>query len=156
PVSGTLSPGNATSLYKFNANAGDPFFFDQQSVSGGSVSWRLIDPYGQQRWFNQYFSTNSTTFSDVPTAALPFTGTYTLLIASEPSNANPADYTFAADYVPLAAPIQITGLEFQPAPDLGVTGLAVSSNGSLQSGSQVTVSWNDTNSGNQATAASWT
>ena len=72
PVSGTLNPGNATNLYKFNANAGDLFYFDQQSLSGGNTYWRLIDPYGQQVWFNS--------FSDVDTQTLAFTGTYTLLV----------------------------------------------------------------------------
>ena len=42
-------------------------------LSSGSYDWRLIDPYGQQVWYQQ-------NGSDVATQALPFTGTYTLLV----------------------------------------------------------------------------
>ncbi|MEH2565659.1 CARDB domain-containing protein [Bradyrhizobium sp. AZCC 2289] len=150
PVSGTLTPGNATNLYKFSANAGDPFYFDQQSILGSMYNnyWRLLDPNGRQVWF-QY------PFADVPTSTLALTGTYTLLVEGDVSNTTPVNYSFNADFVPLAAPIQIAGLGLQPSPDLVVTGLAVSSSGPLQSGSEVTVIWNDVNNGNQATAASW-
>src|SRR5262249_11886656 len=47
-VSSSLNPGNATNLYQFNASAGDLFYFDAQSQGSGNISWRLIDPYGQQ------------------------------------------------------------------------------------------------------------
>jgi hypothetical protein len=150
-VSGTLSPGNSTNLYKFNANAGDPFYFDEQSLSGSTTSnyWRLIDPYGRQVWF-QY------PFADVPKQALAFTGTYTLLVEGDVANNSPVNYRFNVDFVPLTTPIQITGFGLQPAPDLVANNLAVTSNGAIQSGGQVTVSWTDANIGDQATSASWT
>src|SRR5262249_39571428 len=49
-VSGTLNPGNSTNLYRFNANAGDRYYFDWQAASGGTEYWRLINPYGNQIW----------------------------------------------------------------------------------------------------------
>ena len=72
PVSATLNPGTATNLYKFDVSAGDRVYFDQQSLSAGTVYSRLIDPFGHQVWFNSS--------GDVDTQELPFTGTYTLLV----------------------------------------------------------------------------
>jgi hypothetical protein len=37
PVSGTLTPANATNLYQFTAAAGDQIYFDAQISSGGSL-----------------------------------------------------------------------------------------------------------------------
>src|SRR5262249_33605103 len=98
----------------------------------------------------------SQNFSDVSAQILSSTGTYTLLVEGYVSNASPVAYKFNVDFVPLAPPIQITGLGQQPDPDLVVTNLAVSANGPVQSGSQVTVSWTDANIGTQATSGSWT
>jgi hypothetical protein len=69
---------------------------------------------------------------------------------------SPINIGFTVDSVPLAAPVQLSGLGPPVAAHLTVTGLAISSTGPLQSGSQVTVTWNDANSGNEATAVSWT
>jgi hypothetical protein len=150
-VASTLNPGNSTNLYKFGANAGDRFYFDEQSISGSQYNtyWRLIDPNGNQIWF-QY------PFADVLTQAVPATGIYTLLVEGDIGNTSPVNYQFNVDYVPLHAPIQVTSLGLQPAPDLVVTNIAVTANGPVQSGGQVTVSWTDSNIGNLATAASWT
>ncbi|WP_164766477.1 hypothetical protein, partial [Mesorhizobium sp. M7A.F.Ca.CA.001.15.1.1] len=91
PVSGTLPSGNDTALYRFDAQAGEKFFFDQQSDSGGTVYWRLIDPFGRQVLFNG--------FGDVDVQALAFTGTYTLAIEGSVSNASPVDFSFAVQKV---------------------------------------------------------
>jgi hypothetical protein len=148
-VSGSLNPGNSSNLYKFNANAGDLIYFDEQTLSNGNTYWRLIDPNGQQVWLNS--------FSDVATLAMPSTGTYTLLVEGRYFITSPVTYSFNLDFVPLAPPIQITGIGLQPAPYLLVTNLAVAPvSGPLQSGAEVTVSWNDTNNGNLATSGSWT
>jgi RHS repeat-associated protein len=84
PVSGSLSPGNETDLYRFDAAAGDRFFFDAQSAT--SVTWRLIDPYG-----NVVFSTS---FADVPTLTLAQPGAYTLLLEGQVSAIGAAAYAF--------------------------------------------------------------
>ena len=59
-------PALETKTYSFTANAGDPFFFDAINRTGGSLNWRLIDPYGLQLWSNS--------FTSVGTQALPSSG----------------------------------------------------------------------------------
>lgn len=46
-VSGTLDGGNKSAVYRFQAKAGDKFFFDALTASA-NADWRLIDPYGRQ------------------------------------------------------------------------------------------------------------
>jgi hypothetical protein len=151
-VSGTLTPGTATNIYQFNASAGDLYYFDILSGAGYPNNWRLIDPYGQQVW-SSYFGT-SYRFSGPQ--ALPSTGTYTLLVEGYTGNTSPVSYSFSANSVPLAPPIQVTGLGLQPTPDLITTGLAVTANGPIQSGSLLTVTWYDANTGTFVTSSSWT
>src|SRR5438477_1189237 len=46
PVSGSLSPASETDLYRFDAAAGDRFFFDVQVCAGEQgAAWRIIDTY---------------------------------------------------------------------------------------------------------------
>jgi hypothetical protein len=90
-VTGTLNPGNATNIYQFDGTAGDRFYFDRLSQGSGTVYWRLIDPFGQQVWWNG--------FGSVPTQALPSTGTYTLLVEGYTSNTSPVSYSFNAQKV---------------------------------------------------------
>jgi hypothetical protein len=85
-VAATLNPGNATDLYKFDATAGDNFFFDRQTQSGQTIYWRLIDPYGRQYLFGS--------FSDIDVTALAYTGTYTLMVEGYVSNTSPVNYSF--------------------------------------------------------------
>jgi hypothetical protein len=86
-VSDSLNPGNATNLYRFSANAGDTFSFNAQSVTGGgNTYWRLLDPYGQQVWFQG--------FSTVASSVLALTGTYTLLVEGYVFNTSPVNYSF--------------------------------------------------------------
>ncbi|HNK18160.1 MAG TPA: LEPR-XLL domain-containing protein, partial [Piscinibacter sp.] len=47
-VTGWISPANETDAYKFDATAGDHFFLDVTGRSGGDLTWRLLDPVGQQ------------------------------------------------------------------------------------------------------------
>ena len=46
PVSGTLTSGIETALYRFDAPAGDQIALDRQALTAASPYWRLIDPYG--------------------------------------------------------------------------------------------------------------
>jgi hypothetical protein len=151
-VSGTLTPGTATNIYQFNANAGDLYYFEILAGGGYPNNWRLIDPYGQQVW-SSYFGTP---YRFSGPQALPSTGTYTLLVEGYSGNTSPVSYSFSANSVPLAPPIQVTGLGLQPAPDLITTGLAVTANGPIQSGSLLTVTWFDNNTGTFVTSSSWT
>src|SRR5262249_2343278 len=80
-VSGTLNPGNSTNAYQFSASSGDLFYFDMLSGGGGNQTWRLIDPNGQQVWYQNLLS--------VPNQTLGLTGTYTLLVEGYISSAAP-------------------------------------------------------------------
>jgi ELWxxDGT repeat protein len=100
PASGTLDPANATNLYKFNANAGDQFYFDSQTLTGAtSAYWRLIDPYGNVV-FSYYLG------SDVGTQTLAAAGTYTLLIEGYIGDTGTGSYTFNVQ--PVATPVATT------------------------------------------------
>ncbi|WP_032908246.1 hypothetical protein, partial [Mesorhizobium sp. LNHC252B00] len=92
PVPGVLPTGTETALYRFDAQAGEKFFFDQQSQTGsGNVYWRLIDPFGKQVWFNS--------FVDQDVETLAFNGTYTLAVEGYVSNTSPVDFTFGIQKV---------------------------------------------------------
>jgi len=69
-VSGTLDGGNKTAVYQFSATAGDKFFYDGISLSGGNAYWRLIDPFGRQEQGSNWLS------NDYDTFAVQRTGTY--------------------------------------------------------------------------------
>ncbi len=71
-VNGVLSGGNETDIYRFDAIAGERYFFDQVSATNTDTAWRLLDPYGGQVW--------GAGFNDIDVQTLKFTGTYTLLI----------------------------------------------------------------------------
>jgi len=74
PVSATLSPGNETDIYRFNATAGDSYFFDYLSKGSGTVYWRLLDPFGAVVFDSKSFT------ADQGPLTLSQTGAYTLLI----------------------------------------------------------------------------
>ncbi len=100
-VTGTLSPARETDLYRFTASAGDQFFFDGLSLSGGEAYWRLIDPFGKLVFDRTAFPT------DVGVLTLEIPGTYTLLIEGRVTATGEASYSFNVDprgNVPLAPP----------------------------------------------------
>ncbi len=79
-VTGTLNPANQTNVYQFTANAGDPFYFGVNSVTGSTpVYWHLVDPLG-----NTVFGPNAIYSGgggyDIGTTQLKLSGTYTLLM----------------------------------------------------------------------------
>ena len=96
PVTSTLTPGNETDVYRFTGAAGQPLFFDVTSSSGGSAGWRLIDPFGQER-----FNTN---FVDQEPAALAATGLYALVVDGFSANSTPVNYSFAVHSLTVQAP----------------------------------------------------
>jgi hypothetical protein len=75
PITATPPAGATTLLYKFDATAGDPFYFDQRSYTGNFAYWRVFDPYGRQVLFSQF---QGNLINDP--LNLPVTGTYTLAI----------------------------------------------------------------------------
>src|SRR4029077_12691718 len=86
------------------------------------------------------------------------TGTYYLLVMDENNDyAPPLNYGFNVFDDTPAAPVPITPVNNAPAPDVAVQSLAVSApGGTIQSGSAITVSWNDGNIGNLPAGATWT
>ncbi|MDH4349648.1 MAG: hypothetical protein OEW56_00680, partial [Gemmatimonadota bacterium] len=147
-VAGTLDPGNETHAYVFSAAAGDRFYFDAQEVSG-SAYWRLLDPYG-----GVVFGPTPSAW-DIDVLTLEASGSYTLLLEGWVYSTTPESYQFNLFAVPVSQPVPITGLGTEPAPDLVVAQLAVSTTGVLQSGAEVTISWSDINNGNLAGASPW-
>ncbi len=85
-VSGDLLPANATAMFQFDATAGERFFFDDILDSGNNY-WRLLDPLGNHVWIQ-------TTFNDRDLAALPYTGTYTLLLEGRRDMGARGQYSF--------------------------------------------------------------
>ncbi|QNN24371.1 LEPR-XLL domain-containing protein [Planctomycetales bacterium ZRK34] len=81
---------NKKVLYQFEGSAGDELYFDSQTTNFGGY-WYLLDPYGDQ-------VTNATKYlsSDSPDIfTLDVGGTYTLILAGNPGNADLDPYTFA-------------------------------------------------------------
>lgn len=150
-TAGQLTPGNETDLYRFEAGAGDRFFFDMVSRSGGpSLYWRLYDPHGQRVFA-------ATDLQDVDVVALPYAGRYTLVIEGQVSNTSSATYSFNVVPVLAQPPVQLS-IGLQPAPNLQVQGLGVvgaGGDGSIYSGGTVNVSWSTVNIGDRDTAGSF-
>jgi len=99
PISGTFASGNETTLYRFDAQAGDQILLDRQALSAGSPFWRLIDPYGGQVY--------SGFFNDSPSLTLRLTGEYTLSIEGQIGATGALQYSFAVTsqgHVDLPAP----------------------------------------------------
>lgn len=100
-TTGSFGAGKKTNLYKFDAVAGDRFFFDYQAISGSryayNTQWRLIDPNGEEV-FDQRFRT------DAKNITVSQTGTYTLLlehdvIDSFNNSSETVDYRFQIEKI---------------------------------------------------------
>ena len=83
-----LDSGNKTAVYSFIANAGDSFYLQSLGLSGGSVAWRLIDPYGRQEGVSGNLAIDKDTF------AVQRSGEYLLLLEGSNSNTTPVPYSF--------------------------------------------------------------
>lgn len=113
PTMGHLDPGSSSLVYKFNATAGDLFYFDQQSTSGGSLTWFLTAPDGTTP-----FNGN---FTDVDTLAMPKTGEYRLALAGNiGSEGSMTDFTFAVNSVSYVSTALTLGAQVDAA--ISVTG----------------------------------
>jgi hypothetical protein len=86
-VSATLDVGTKTAVYKFNATAGDNFYFKAGAASA-YADWRLIDPYGRQEGDPYNLSGDRETF------AVQRTGEYLLLVEGAVSNTSALSYQF--------------------------------------------------------------
>jgi len=148
-ISGQLNPANETDIYRFNATAGDQYYFDSQQLSN-TAYWRLLNPYGQV-----VFDIKNM-WDDIGPITLAETGSYTLLVEGDISSTGIINYKFSAVEIPKVAKVIITGLGSEPGPDLIVRNLAVAPvDTQLKSGGQVVLSWETFNTGDQATASAW-
>ncbi|MDD2761274.1 MAG: LEPR-XLL domain-containing protein, partial [Methylomonas sp.] len=86
-ASGSLDGGNKSAVYRFQAKAGDKFFFDALTVSG-NADWRLIDPYGRQEGSYGNLKNDRDTFT------LQYTGEYLMLVEGDIANTAALNYSF--------------------------------------------------------------
>lgn len=142
-VSGQLAPSDSTSAFQFSALAGDRFVFDVLSRSSGNTYWRLLDPYGHNVFYGGGMVDQATT-------AMPFSGTYTIVVEGYPHDAtsySSVNFSFNVQPVLEQAPIPLA-IGTPPGPNLLVQGLAAAgADGSVHSGGSLVVSWNSANNG---------
>jgi hypothetical protein len=151
PVSGSLAPGVSTALWRFNANAGDPFYYDGRPGSGfTSFPYvRLYTPLGDSLLSPVRVDLDADTFS------VPQTGSYILAVEGRYTETAPSGaYSFNLVPNPPQPPTPL--FDTNVAPDLVVTGVAVTPPSGLQSGQSATVSWTTRNNGTAATPGSFT
>jgi len=91
----TLSPSRETDLYRFEATAGERFYFDAQRVTGGAdIYWRLVNPFGKLVFDRTSFA------ADIPgILTLELTGTYVLLIEGRVGATDTTSYRFNAQRI---------------------------------------------------------
>ncbi|MCP4925155.1 MAG: hypothetical protein GY916_04335, partial [Gammaproteobacteria bacterium] len=87
-VSGQLNPASETDIYRFDAVAGEQYYFDRLS-SSASTYWRLIDPHGRTVFGPSYMNSG-----DPGVKKLQITGTYSLLIEGYIGDTGTRDYSF--------------------------------------------------------------
>ena len=86
-VVGTLDLANQTNVHKFNATAGEHYYFNSLNLTGGNTYWRLIDPNGNNVFGPAYFANDA----DITTAV---DGSYTLLVEGLISATGSSNYSF--------------------------------------------------------------
>ncbi|NET39337.1 MAG: RHS repeat protein, partial [Cyanothece sp. SIO1E1] len=92
-VNDGLDESNQTKLYQFEVETGEQFFFDFQAREGANnAAWRLIDPYGNII-FGQNFN------QDIDTLTLEKTGIYSLLIEGFIRDSGSSSYSFNVEPV---------------------------------------------------------
>jgi hypothetical protein len=94
-VSDTLDTANGSRLYKVSLTQGQKLYVNGQTATGGSVSWRLLDPYGNR-------VTGNTLGSNIDPFTAPVAGDYWLVMDGSDSNTATAtvSYTFQLNSVP--------------------------------------------------------
>ena len=90
-VSNSLTPANGSSVYKFDAIAGEHYFLDVTGRTGGDIAWQLLDPSDHQVFAPTAMNSAS---QDVDLASLASSGTYTLLVEGRIGATGTANYAF--------------------------------------------------------------
>ena len=103
PVSNSLTPANETSVYKFDAIAGEHYFLDVTGRTGGDIAWQLLDPSDHQVFAPTAMNSAS---QDVDLASLSSSGTYTLLVEGRIGATGTANYAFNLQHIlPTTVPL---------------------------------------------------
>src|SRR5712691_7980192 len=89
----TLSPSRETDVYRFEATAGERYYFDAQRFTGGDIFWRLVNPFGKLVFDRTSFA------NDVGIVTLELTGAYTLLIEGPVGMTGQTSYRFNAQRI---------------------------------------------------------
>lgn len=92
-VADSLANGNSTAVYRFDATAGQQFYFSHAGTTGGSASWQLLDPYGRLEGGSYDMNADR----DVFTALC--SGEYLLMVEGSAGNVAPVDYGFTLQNV---------------------------------------------------------
>jgi uncharacterized protein (DUF697 family) len=150
PVNNTLAPARSTVFYRFNASAGDRFYYDGRPSSG----------FGNQPYVRLYSPLNSIVMgqnanADVETFSVPQSGLYVLTVEGHYYDNSPSG-NYAFNLVPNPPQPQQPLFATNNSPDLIVSAVSVSPPSGLQSGDSATVQWTVQNAGNAATAGSFT
>ncbi len=95
PVSDTLDYAQGSKIYTLELNEGDKIYLQGRSLSGGKLKWRLVDPYGVQRYSSAFMTPGET-------LEISAAGRYWLVLDGDDSNTSTAtlDYAFSVNRVP--------------------------------------------------------
>jgi hypothetical protein len=100
-TSGQLEQATASQIYKIALNAGDKLFLEPRSVAGGSLAWRLVDPWGVRVAAGNFSAVANPATMTRP-FTLPSSGEYWLLLDGADNNA--ADVALAYEFSLHAVP----------------------------------------------------
>ena len=103
-TSGSLDQARGSSLFKVSLSQGDHVYLDGRSLTGGSIVWRLIDPYGVRVNWSPLAAAKDQFTVDA-------TGDYWLVLDGGITNAADAtvNYQFVFNKVPDVAKILVVG-----------------------------------------------
>jgi len=149
-VNGVLAPNRSTVFHRFNASAGDRFYFDGRPSSGYSHQpyVRLYAPLGN-------VVMEQSVNGDVDTFTVPQAGNYVVTVEGriyDPGTNGTYSFNVAPNPQQPGQPL----FETNNSPDLIVSAVSVAPASGLQSGDTATVHWTVQNSGNVVTAGSFT
>jgi hypothetical protein len=149
PTTISVTPANGVSVYRFDATAGERYYFDANNTSYINGYWKVVDPFGRVVVDKSYNSDSEQT-------AFSVSGTYLLVFEGLYNNYAPTQtFTFNVVRVPNNPTIVLDTLVVSPAPDLFVNSVLVTPDTGLETGDTLQVQWVEENRGVQATAGSW-
>jgi len=102
-----IIPAGESRLYRFNANAGEHFYFDAKNNNYYSTNdycyWYLVDPFGKTVAANYLYS-------DIPDIAVTATGEYMLVVVPLTNYYSPADTVRNARFTLASKPVSVAAL----------------------------------------------